>query len=58
MPKKSLSESDLAYNAIVDAINEQYSIIIAALGNYNRLAGAAENIYALKAFKQFKIESD
>lgn len=52
---KNLSKQELAYNAIVDAINEQDGIMRIALKERNRLVTAAETLYALGLFKQYEI---
>lgn len=44
---KRLSKTDLAYNALVDALDDEKEQLWAALERHNKLASAAEAIYKL-----------
>jgi hypothetical protein len=52
---KKLSKSDLTYNAVVEAIDEQTTILNDAINERNRLAFVAEVLIPLKAYLQHKI---
>jgi hypothetical protein len=53
--RKKLSKRDLAYNAVVEAIDEQTTILNDAINERNRLAFVAEVLIPLKAYLQYKI---